>query len=325
MKIDISDIKEIIKNEYPNILSILAYRNDEKKYEYFSDLSKDNKPVHIASVTKSIISVLVGIAIKKGFITSVEDRVLDYFPDYPLKGKNKDRINKLKVLKIRHLLTMTAPYSYKSEPYTKVYSSNDWLSTVLSLLGRGGDIGEFKYTTVGMQVLSGIITNATKKSVRDFANETLFSPLGISNAKDIQIRDKIEYMSFIKESEKSGWVSDPSGCNSAGWGLTLSVSEMIKIGQLYLNGGKWGSKEIITPEWIKTSTMKHIRSGGRYYGFLWWVIDEHTGTFAAIGDGGNVIYVSTQNDIVIAITSRFCSRPKDRIELIEKYIIPLCY
>jgi CubicO group peptidase (beta-lactamase class C family) len=175
-----------------------------------------------------------------------------------------------------------------------------------------------------MQVLSGILTKATGQSVLDFARENLFEPLGIQAPHNRRIQNKEEYLAFLKDKHVSGWVVDPRGVNTAGWGLALSARDMGKIGQIYLNKGRFQGRQIVSSQWIEESTRAHSHWGDRAYGYLWWIIEdqEFSGT-AALGDGGNVIYVSPEKKMVIAIASRFMPRPKDRMELIRKHIAPL--
>lgn len=312
----IFEFEKLVVNEYSNIAGIAVIKNDNLIYEkYFDGYDKDDT-LHIASVTKSIISILIGIAIDKGYIKNVGQKVLEFFPNYIVKRGEKTIQN----VTIENLLTMTAPYKYKSEPYTKVYSSDDWVKATLDLLGGKTDIGEFKYTTVGIHILSGILTNATGQSVIEFATDNLFKPLGIKAPDSVFLRNKEEHFSFLKDRHVSGWVADPKGVNTAGWGLTLKVVDMAKIGQLYLNDGMWDGKQVISSKWIEDSTKEKSRWGDLPYGYLWWIIDD---CYAALGDGGNVIFINPQKKMVVAIASRFMPRAKDRIELIREKIIPL--
>lgn len=320
-KREIFYLNKVIQEGYDNIAGILVLKNDKVMYErYFSGCDR-SKSIHIASVTKSVLSILIGIAIEKGFIESTEQYVLDYFPEYTLKRGEKT----LQRITIRHLLTMTAPYKYRYEPYTQVYSSDDWTKSVLDLLGGRRDIGEFKYTTVGLHVLSGVLYRATKQSVLEFANEQLFKPLQIELVHNIHLANKDQHFAFLKGEVVSGWVADPQGVNTAGWGLTLTARDMAKIGQLYLNKGCWQDQVIVSSEWINQSTRTHSHWGKKSYGYLWWVLDEHTGCYAAIGDSGNIIYVSREKQLVIAITSLFKPRARDRVKLIKRHIEPLCH
>ncbi len=106
--------------------------------------------------------------------------------------------------------------------------------------------------------------------------------------------------------------------------MTLTTRGLAKVGQLYLNKGKWANQQIISQRWIEESTKIHSKCGNLTYGYLWWIIDNlNNNYFAAIGDGGNILYVDSKKKIVISITSRFLPRAKDRIELIRKHILPL--
>ncbi|MGN7479711.1 serine hydrolase domain-containing protein [Solibacillus silvestris] len=313
-------IERLINNEYNNITGIVVLKNGNMEYEQYFNGYSQNDTVHIASVTKSITSALIGIAIDKGYISNVEQRVLDFFPDYKIKRGEKTIQN----VTIKNLLTMTAPYKYKSEPYTKVYTSDDWTKAALDLLGGKGSIGEFKYTTVGMQILAGIIENATGQTVTDFADENLFGPLEIKVPHNKDINNKEEYLAFLKDKYVNGWVVDPKGVNTAGWGLALTTRDMASIGQLYLNNGLWKGKQIISSRWVKDSIKAKSSWGMLLFGYLWWIIDEgEYNGYAALGDGGNAVFVIPDKQYVIAIASSFMPRAKDRIELIRKYLIPL--
>lgn len=111
-------------------------------------------------------------------------------------------------------------------------------------------------------------------------------------------------MAFNEATDISGWVMDPAGIHTAGWGLTLTATDMAKIGQLYLNGGVWKDRQIVSKEWIKDSTSEHSRWRKRDlpYGYLWWVNKDG---YAAVGDGENTIYVNTREKMVIAMTALF--------------------
>jgi CubicO group peptidase (beta-lactamase class C family) len=101
--------------------------------------------------------------------------------------------------------------------------------------------------------------------------------------------------------------------------------EMATIGQLYLNRGAWNGKQLVSAGWIDESTREHSRwiELGLTYGYLWWVIDEKERSFAAMGDGGNIIYVNPAINLVIAIASRFVPRPRDRINFIKDTLEPM--
>jgi Beta-lactamase class C and other penicillin binding proteins len=317
----ISELEKTVCRDYGNIAGITVLKNGEKLYESYFNGYSDEAAFHVFSVTKSVISALFGIAFDKGYIKSLDQKVLEFFPDYTPKRGEKTA----KLVTLRDMLTMTTPFKYKSAPYTKYFSSESWVKSALDLLGGKGEIGEFRYTPlIGPDILSGILTSVTGKPVLEFAYENLFSPLNIDVTRKIVFQTKEEQLSIMKDHHESGWVSDPQGINTAGWGLFITPSDMAKIGQLYLNGGVWDNKQIISSKWISETTSVHSRWNelNLSYGYLWWVLDENEKSFAAIGDGGNVIYVNSAKKLVIAIASLFKPRAKDRIELIKDYIEP---
>ncbi len=313
-------LKNIINNDYSNIAGIIVQKNGIRLYEnYFNGYTAENA-LHVYSVTKSIFSVLIGIAIDKGHIKSVDQKVLDFFPDYTVKTGEKT----IQCVTIKNLLTMTAPYKYTFEPYEEYFASENWVKASLDFLGGEKPAGEFMYTPIiGTHILSGILVKATGQPVLDFAAENLFLPLGINVPHNVVLRNKEEHMAFAQGKNTSGWVVDPQGINTASWGLNLTPVDMAKIGQLYLNGGIWAGKQILSAGWVDESTKEHSRWDKLSYGYLWWIINDNEHAYAAMGDGGNVIYVNTKKQMVISIASLFMPDAKDRIELILEHIEPL--
>ena len=318
-------ISESTGNE-SNICQIYAVKNGTAVYHDEWHGFKINDAVNVMSVTKGVMAILIGIAKDKGCIESTEQKVLDFFPDYAVKRGEKTIYD----VTLKHLLTMTAPYKYRSEPWTKVCTSEDWTKAALDLLGgRAGITGDFKYATLGIQILSGVIENASGMKCIDFANQYLFKSLGIPEHQIHGASSKegqFEYL-MSKKPKKNEWYSDPKDTVTAGWGLTLSACDMAKIGAMLLNDGVYHEKKIISEEWIKQMTSPIIelgeKFGNMYYGYLWYRVDKKKSIFAAIGDGGNVIYANAEKNISIGVTGTFKPRIFDRIAFIENYVIPL--
>lgn len=319
MKKSMIDLERLIETKYENTAGITVLKDGNTVYEsYFNGCTPESR-IHVYSVTKSIVSILIGIAVDRGYIKSIQQKVLDFFPDYRVKQREKTIQN----ITLEHLLTMTAPYKYKFAPYIKYFTSEDGVTFSLDLLGGRGNIGDFRYTPlIGPDILSGILIKTAGQSVFDFASENLFSPLGIHVSRNITFQSKEEQLAFNKATDISGWVADEAGTNTAGWGLTLSLTDMAKIGQLCLQKGIWDGRQIVSANWINESTKEHSRwkKPDLPYGYLWWV---HPDGFSAMGDGGNVIYVNTEKHIVVAIASLFKRNARDRIELIKEYVEPL--
>jgi len=313
----LSVLEAKIKSDYSNINGIVVVRNGSIAYEqYFNDYGP-NDLHHVASVTKSIISALIGIAIDAGFIKHVDQKVLDFFPDY-VPDDAAANLQKREIT-IRHLLTMTAPYAFEDwhEPLDQLCKSSDWVKYTLDSLGHQGNVGDFKYSNAGAHLLSAIITRCTGKSAREFANERLFKPIGMKEIPDYEMK------SFGFEDlfgvHVKGWVEDPNHISTGGWGLTLNPRDMARFGYLYLNRGLWDNHQIISETWIDVSTTMN----SNHYGYLWWLRNED-GVFAysALGDGGNVICCMQEKDLVVAIASEFIMHPSDRWTLIKECIIP---
>lgn len=313
-------LEEKINRNYGNIAGIVVLKDGKTIYEnYFNGCTAD-QPIHVFSVTKSIVSILTGIAIDKGYIQSAGQYVLEFFPDYTIRRGEKT----IQTVTVENLLTMTAPYKFKYAPYTKVFSCEDWVKAELDLLGGKKPAGEFRYMEmIGPDILSGILSNATGRSMLEFGREYLFAPLGITVPSDIVLYTSELHTAFIRRgSAAGGWVADESGHNTAGWGLTLTVRDMAKIGQLYLDGGKWGGRNIVSAEWVGESLKEHSRwkEENLPYGYLWW-----TGIgngYAAMGNSGNVIYVNPDKKTVISAAGLFKPTARDMTDLIVNDIEP---
>lgn len=313
-------LEQILREKCGNTGAVIVQKGGERVYEYYLNDCDDNSPFHVFSVTKSVVSVLLGIALDKGYIKSIDQPVLDFFPNYTVKKREKT----IQQITLRAMLTMTAPYKYKFAPYTKYFSSEDWVKAALDLLGGKGKIGEFRYAPlIGPDIFSGILVNATGMSVLEFANQNLFGPLEIEVPGSIVFQNKQEQMEFYKSKTARGWVSDPQGVHTGGWGLVLTPKDMVKIGQLYLNEGNRNGQQLVSAEWVRESTTEKSRWNKLIYGLLWWIIDKEEHSFAALGDGGNAIYVNPKQDLVIIIASYFKPRVEDRIDLIKEYIEPI--
>lgn len=321
---NLNELEKLITRNYDNTGAIVVTKKGKKVYEYYQDGCTSQSPFHVFSVTKSVMGLLIGIAFEQGYISDIHTFVLDFFPDYKVK-KREHTIQKITSY---DLLTMTAPYKYKSAPYTKFFTSEDWVKSSLDLLGGKDKIGEFRYAPViGPDIFSGIIRNTTGRSVLDFANKNLFEPLDIKVPGDIKFYDKKGQMEFYKSKTVRGWVSDPQGTHTAGWGLILTIEDMSKLAKLMLQEGEFNGKQLVPKEWIRecTETKSEWKTPifKRKYGYLWWIIDEDEHSYAALGDGGNVIYVNPKKELTVAIGSYFKPRVADRMKLIKETLEPL--
>ena len=321
-----SELHNFIEKTQPNICQLVAYRDNQKLYSDCWNNYKEDDCTHIMSATKSIISLLIGIAIDKGQIKSVDDKVLDYFPDYKVKRGEKTIYD----VTIKHLLTMRAPYKCRHDPWSKVCASENWTYTSLDFLGgRKGLTDTFNYQTVCLHILSGILFRATNMITVDYANQFLFEPLGIKKHSVYIAKSAAEHKAFtIEKTPKSHvWFSDRQDLGTPGYGLCMSADDMAKIGLLCLNKGVWNNKQIVSAAWIEEMTRPRKIEESKYwrgmeYGYLWWIIDRSKNIYAAIGNSGNVIYVEPEKKIVVAVASYFKPTIFDRVDFIQEHVVP---
>ena len=309
-----------------NICQIFAIKDGETVYDDCWHGYKTGDAVNVNSVTKGVMALLAGIALDRGCIRSVDQKVMDFFPDYTVKRGEKTIYD----VTLKHLLTMTAPYKYRSEPWTKVCTSEDWTLAVLDFLGgRKGITGEFKYATLGIQILAGVIENAAGEKCIDFANRNLFRPLGLPDRIPHGDSSKEDQFDFFmnKNPRKYEWYTDPQDTVTAGWGLCMSARDMAVIGTLVSNYGHYGGKRIISEEYLRDMLAPHLKLGERFgymnYGYLWYKPYDDNEVYAAIGDNGNIIYVNMDNKISVGITGTFKPRIFDRVDFIEKKVLPV--
>ena len=317
------ELHSLIEREQPNICQMVVYKDNEEVYSDCWNGYKKEDCVHVMSVTKSVMALLVGIAVDKGQIKSVDDKVLDYFPEYKVKRGEKTIYD----VTVKHLLTMRAPYKGKGDPWSKVCSRENWTYTSLDFLGgRKGLTDEFKYSSVCLHILSGILYKATKMITVDYANKYLFEPLGIPAHKVFIAKSAEEHKQFTieKTPKQNVWFSDRQNLGTPGYGLCLTAQDMAKIGLLCLNKGTFNGTQIVSSEWIKEMTEprtvegKHFR--GMDYGYLWWIISRKKHIYAAIGNSGNVIYINPEKKIVVAVASYFKPTIFDRVDFIQREI-----
>ncbi len=248
-------------------------------YPYNSEMRHD-----VASVTKSVTSTLIGLAIQKGFIRDVQQPVLSLFPNRPVANSDA----KKQKLTLEHLLTMQAGwdcgFEAKEARLFEMRRSADWLQFMLDLPMVAEPGTRFAYCSGNPHVLSVILSQATGTNALAFARRELFEPVGIQDV---------------------AWPADPLG-NTHGWGdLQMHPRDMARLGQLFLQRGRWGRGQILSEAWVYAATRAHVaRTTNRdHYGYSWWVKGEDfPGMFEAVGRGGQRINVWPAKDIVLVFT-----------------------
>lgn len=287
--IDPTDLKVVIDEarRYQYLHSLLIVKNGKFISEnYFGDLDK-NTMFNIKSINKSILSALIGIAIKEGFIKNVNELVLDILNDVTIKND----VTAKKELTIKHLLTMQSglDYSEMSYPFGSdpVFNSDNWVEATLNLPLKNKPGTIKNYATPNTHLLSAILTKRTKMSTLEFANKYLFKPLGVEGVY---------------------WSKDPNGIHFGGSEMHLTSIDLAKFGLLYLNNGKYNGQQIIAEDWIKESMKNYIEKENikwyETYGYLWYPrqFGKHS-TYQAAGVGGQFLIILPKHELIIITTA----------------------
>ena len=287
------------------------YNADQFQGEW-TDYSPDTLH-NLASVTKSFTSVLVGIAIDQGFISSVDEKVFSFFPEYNhLNDDQKDEIT------IEDLLTMTSGLSWNGmevfvgtrnprNDLIQLFQAEDPVDYILAkpLVSEPGT--RWYYHGGGTNLLGVIIHRATGMRMDQFAEQYLFAPLGI---------------------EKHEWDYINADIVHASGNLALRPRDMAKLGYLFLNNGQWGDKQIISEEWVLQSTRDLVStSSGEGYGYQWWVKTYRSDNrdydvYYAAGWGGQRIIVFPDHNMVVLFTGGNYVTPEPIDQIIEDFLLP---
>ncbi len=293
--------------EISSLRSLLIQQHGELLNEEYFNGRSPNRAFNIKSASKSIIGLLVGIAVKEGFIPSVEEPIITYFPEY--FEDNPDP--KKEAITVRNLLSMQAGLrSTSSGNYGAWVTSRNWVEYALDQDFVSRIDGRMVYSTGTSHLLSVIVTKATGMSTKAFAEQYLFDPLEI---------------------EVGGWDRDPQGYYMGGNNVAMKPSDMLKIGQMLIDDGVWEGEQIISKEWItdsfKTYTYSNYNPYG--YGYQWWnkATSGYT-TFFAWGHGGQYIMMIPELDAVVVMSSSVTGESRRRtykrpvFMLLEDEIIP---
>ena len=277
---------EFIQNRLPDAFSLLVVKNGYLVFEKYYSWGSREKYAEVHSVTKSFTSALIGIALDKGYLNSVDQKLIEFFPEYITDELDPRK----KEISLKHLLTMSAGFRWddRGPSMRNWYTSSDWLKFAIQLPQENNPGDVFNYNSSISHLLSIILSKSTKTSTLDFANQNLFKPLGIS----------------------SYWHQDPQGYYIGGFGLGLSARDLAKIGFLYLNDGFWNGQSIVPEYWVKESTDQQIQAfshpiyGTFGYGYQWWVKKvDGCNSFRAWGRRGQFIVIVPKLDLVIVVTS----------------------
>ena len=256
----------------------------------------------IRSVTKSVVSILFGVAYSEGAIKSLDAPVFDYFPELAdLRTPERMKV------RVRDVLTMTSGLHWdeRTFPYTDARNSEiamdiatDPYRYVLSQPLDSPPGTRFNYSGGDVALVAAIVTRATKTPIETYAQQKLFGPLGIARFE---------------------W-SKGNGIPRAASGLRLTTRDMSSIGTMMLAGGRWGDRQIVPRDWVSASTSAHVHvegdaECGTNYGYLWWIDAGCAATprapaFVGVGNGGQRIWVVPSRKLVVAMTAGLYNDPQ---------------
>ncbi len=298
---------------YGQIASLLIWQDDELRLEsYFQ--GDENSLRDQYSITKSVVSAAVGIALHENHLPSLQQPIAAYFPEWRSPDPNANQIT------IAHLLTMSAGWEWDeiSHPFgsdknniSALENAPNWENYVLGrpLANQPGDL--FTYNSGGTALLAPILRQATGGSVEDYVADKIFAPLEIRHWE---------------------WDANPQGEANTGWGLHLKSGDMLQFGRLFLNQGGWQGEQIMPASWVAQSTKTHITvDDDAQYGYLWWRFADSNPTIASLetndlfyaaGYAGQYIFVVPHLDLVVIVTANNQGDGSLFFKALEEMILP---
>lgn len=325
-------MQEYILANVPGLHGLLIVRHGYLAFEQYYQGFHRRSYNSISSATKSVVSMLIGVALARGLVNNLDQHILDFFPDYA-RAETDTRKH---AITLRHLLSLQTGFAHE-------FPDQYWLNPVHKALARPMKQqpgAQFYYDSQGVDILSGLLTRIAGKNAAAFADATLFKTLGIWLAQNAHFTWKSDphgahtWHSDALWDEQSGylWKVDPQGNSTGSFGAHFTAREMAKLGFLYLNNGSWDGEQLVPSSYVADSTRQQSAGGWPLhlpYGYLWWLTQHsHHRAYFASGFGGKLIYIIPELDLlVVTIASTERARvdheqDKAITDLIPNFIVP---
>jgi CubicO group peptidase (beta-lactamase class C family) len=318
---------------YPQVRSVLVVRHGYLVYEHYWQGMTASDGNDVQSVTKSVVSALVGIALGEGKLKGLNQPVGELLA----RHLPPDADPRLARVTLEQLLTMTSGLagddpSLGGDPRLseRQEASRDWVRHILGRRLATDPGSSFAYGSATSQLLSAVVADATGQRTLALARARLFGPLGIHSAKAPEpVFVAHPSPAAVKAYARApvAWPTDPQGYQLGFSGLRLPSRDLAKVGYLYLNGGRWDTTQVIPAGYVAASTRPHSTpppdGPGESYGYQWWVTSQagHP-SFLAHGYGGQLVQVVPDLDLVVVITSDASQNRNDARLLVGQAIIP---
>jgi CubicO group peptidase (beta-lactamase class C family) len=294
-----SALPALLSEHYPQVRALLAVQNNCPVFEYYGHGVDAKTRLPMRSMTKSVLSLVVGAAIDKGYL-ALDQKLSDIVPE--LVEKNSDP--RVPQISIRDLLTLTAEFD---PPPVSDPQDAGMLRMLEESRMENAPGAAFFYDEQQPNALSMLLTHRTRRPAENLAEEYLFAPMGI--------------VDFYWERKGEGYSAGPDG-------LWLTAPDMAKIGVLALQRGRWNGKQLVSSDFVADATAKHNEGGAPVhaaYGYLWWVKKTDTGldAFFAAGVGSKLIYVVPSLNLVLALVSTSSGLGGGSVTFVNDVVLPM--